>query len=260
MSNFIVYCITNKLDGKQYIGQTTKTTAERFKQHSFRCNKKSYITSSVIKNGKNNFEIKAIYEASSMGELNYFEDYYIKLYNSMSPNGYNLKDGGLNNGVSDLTKEKLRIIFTGLKRSMASKYYGVYSASKVSNRYRSSIQLEGKKQLILCGSNLSEKWCAYKYDEYVLENNLPYRPLNNVSYEEAKADYDKYYYNNGRAKSIESEYYGVYFNRNNKRFYSFITIDKKQVRIGTFNSEIETAKAYNEYIISNGISAKLNTF
>ena len=49
----VVYLILNMLNGKKYVGQTTKTVEERFRQHK-RC-KKGLIGKAIRKYGKEKF-------------------------------------------------------------------------------------------------------------------------------------------------------------------------------------------------------------
>lgn len=88
----IIYKITNKLTGKCYIGQTSRTLSTRWKEH---CNQNYCIVDKVIKKyGKDNFSIEEIDCAETLDELNSKEIYWINYYNSKVPNGYNIADGG----------------------------------------------------------------------------------------------------------------------------------------------------------------------
>ncbi len=88
----VVYLIQNLINGKRYVGQTTKTVEERFYQHS--CNKKSLIGKAIQKYGKENFRYGAIKSGSSKAELYYWEKYFIAALRSKIPYGYNRTDGG----------------------------------------------------------------------------------------------------------------------------------------------------------------------
>lgn len=90
-----VYLITNLINGKRYIGQTTIGIEKRFKAHysdskSSRSNKMA-ITNAIKKHGKENFTIKEIAISYNQEQLNFSEEFYIKSFNTLSPNGYNLK-------------------------------------------------------------------------------------------------------------------------------------------------------------------------
>jgi hypothetical protein len=62
---------------------------------------------------------------------------------------------------------------------------------------------------------------------------------------------------NGRNRSSSYTYKGVYVFRN--KFQSSIKLNKKAIHLGTFNTEIEAAIAYNKAaIIYHGEYAKLN--
>lgn len=96
----LIYCITNKLNNKKYIGQTTKTADLRFAEHvkiAFGNNskKKQAIHLAIYKYGKDNFEIQVIEDnINNKDILNKKEEYYISKYNTMVPNGYNIHKGG----------------------------------------------------------------------------------------------------------------------------------------------------------------------
>ena len=92
-----VYMIKNTLNGKIYIGQTTKNIKRRWQKH---CNLKHsccpILSRAINKYGKENFTIEEIDGTNSLSELNYLEKHYIYKFNSLAPNGYNLQTGGKN--------------------------------------------------------------------------------------------------------------------------------------------------------------------
>lgn len=85
-----VYCIENTLNGKRYIGITTRTIKERFVEH---CKAKSYIGKAIRKYGVENFKLYELAVANSREELCNLEVYYIEKYNTFK-NGYNQTIGG----------------------------------------------------------------------------------------------------------------------------------------------------------------------
>lgn len=87
----IIYKIENKINGKCYIGQTIRNLDERVSEH---LRKNYYIGRALNKYGLHNFDIDVIDYAESIDELNSKECFYIEKYNSMTPQGYNLCDGG----------------------------------------------------------------------------------------------------------------------------------------------------------------------
>ena len=90
----IIYKITNKINGKIYIGQTSLSIKDRWSRH---CNNDShctYLKNAIKKYNKENFIIEEIYIAKNRDELNKLEKSIIKEYNSLYPNGYNLTTGG----------------------------------------------------------------------------------------------------------------------------------------------------------------------
>lgn len=93
-----IYKITNKINGKIYIGQVyNKSIYDRWDRHvkSASPSSRSYVDRAISKYGKDNFVVEQIDEATSLEELNQKEKYWIKFYNSTNRSiGYNLTDGG----------------------------------------------------------------------------------------------------------------------------------------------------------------------
>ena len=91
-----IYKITNKVNGKSYIGQTIQSVKERFYQHcATKCSQailNMVIHKAITKYGKSNFTIEVIEEVES-ANLNDRERYWIKYYDSYN-NGYNSTEGG----------------------------------------------------------------------------------------------------------------------------------------------------------------------
>ena len=91
-----IYKITNKVNGKSYIGQTIQNVKERFYQHcAIRCSQavlNMAIHKAINKYGKSNFTIEVIEEVESTN-LNDREKYWIRYYDSYN-NGYNSTEGG----------------------------------------------------------------------------------------------------------------------------------------------------------------------
>ena len=91
-----IYKITNKVNGKSYIGQTIQNVKERFYQHcATKCSQavlNMVIHKAITKYSKSNFTIEVIEEVES-ANLNDRERYWIRYYDSYN-NGYNSTEGG----------------------------------------------------------------------------------------------------------------------------------------------------------------------
>lgn len=85
-----VYCIENKVNGKKYIGITTRTMNKRFEEHK---KANSYIGKAIRKYGVSNFSISELDIAKTHEELCQLEVFYIEKFKTFE-NGYNLTIGG----------------------------------------------------------------------------------------------------------------------------------------------------------------------
>lgn len=95
-----IYKIINIKNQKIYIGQTTKKRpTDRFSQHKYLAlypqqeKNISYLHRAMKSDGIDNFKFEIIEQVDNL-LLNEREKYWIKQYNSLAPNGYNLTVGG----------------------------------------------------------------------------------------------------------------------------------------------------------------------
>lgn len=122
-----IYCITNIINNKQYVGKTINTIEERFKEHcrdsrKTRCNKRP-LYNAMNKYGIENFKIE---------ELEYIEDdkllaereiYWIKELNTYGHNGYNASKGGDGKILYDY-KEIIDLYNMGYSQKQVAKKIG----------------------------------------------------------------------------------------------------------------------------------------
>lgn len=105
----IIYLVTNLINGKLYVGQTTRTLKKRWKEHCSKTSKCPCLHNAIEKYGKENFKVEQIDIAIDRKELDKKEQYYINFYNTLAPNGYNLETGGnLGAQHSEETLEKMK--------------------------------------------------------------------------------------------------------------------------------------------------------
>jgi group I intron endonuclease len=107
MINAHIYLVTNAVNRKQYIGQTT--VARNKVGHG------ELIKLAYYKYGKENFIYEPICNGIvSRSSLNAIERFWIKVIGCQSPKGYNIEEGGSSKGdVAESTRKKLSIINKG---------------------------------------------------------------------------------------------------------------------------------------------------
>ena len=148
-----IYKITNTINGKCYIGETTKSDPEkRWKEHKNTIKRRAgcpALQNSVIKHGIDNFKFEILIICFDEDRYKY-EIEYIKKYNTLIPNGYNILEGGPGGGFkgkkhSEETKKRM-------SENMKQKYidnpnYGTVHSQETRNlisKNRKGINL-GKK-------------------------------------------------------------------------------------------------------------------
>ena len=133
-SKGVIYCYTNKINGKRYVGQTINELKTRHRLHMnavrFTSNKRDNETPihrAMRKYGIENFKLEIlIMNCVDYDRLNNYEKFYIKRFKSLAnQNGYNVSDGGLNgNKFAGKTEEEMDKWKRELSEARKRKYSG----------------------------------------------------------------------------------------------------------------------------------------
>lgn len=125
-----IYILTSPI-GKSYIGQTTRPIEKRFKAHQLKSSKCLAIYNAIKKYGWENFE-KDWYECPDE-DLNFDEDLLVTEMRTLTPYGYNIREGGGANGKhSEETKQKCRETKMGEKNPNYGKSMSDEQKQKIS--------------------------------------------------------------------------------------------------------------------------------
>lgn len=92
-----IYCITNLINNKKYIGQTSELyLSKRWCQHKINARNgvSNYLYNAIRKYGEDNFQFKVLIHKIPIDKLSFYETLWIEKLNTKAPNGYNLTNGG----------------------------------------------------------------------------------------------------------------------------------------------------------------------
>ncbi len=228
----IIYLITNKINNKKYVGQTTRGFINRYNEYLLGakcCN--PYILKSIKKYGIENFDFTIIDTAQTLHELNYKEIKYISEFNTTNRNlGYNIESGGINSKSNSETIQLLSSQRKDVKQTndwvrkrvekivkpvikintdliILEHYNSLADAGKNNNN-----NLSYQSILRLCTGRTKQKgdviWC---YENDYINNTIPKykkKTLNNVSKytdEELHSIYKTYNENNISIRKLSEE-------------------------------------------------------
>lgn len=269
MSEYVVYKFTNMINGKSYIGKS-KRIKRRFQEHVngsvWRiAGKQSCISKAIGKYGIENFSFEILKECSSPEEMNEKEFEFILEYDTISPNGYNLRLGIDNKSyIHDETKKKISVTNQGIrhakKENIGSQYIGVTTSL---NKFRTCVRINRK---IKTKTYNSEIEAAEAYDKMVL---FLYGANARINFEEKREEYLKedlqQFYNSFIEHSIKkkSQYKFVSSTSKNKWIVKpYIPKHKKSdipsIDFGTFESEESAAEMVDKFNFYFNLSDKFN--
>lgn len=154
-----IYKITNSINGKCYIGQTTNSTEFRWKKYKrFDCAEQPKIYHALKKYGQETFTYETLDVATNQEELNFLEEIYMLCFDSRE-NGYNIKEGGSHGKHSEETKQKISIANRGRKQTEEHRF-------KLSLSHRSKRNPLSEETKL----KISHSKRGYKFSEEHLKN------------------------------------------------------------------------------------------
>jgi group I intron endonuclease len=110
-----IYKITNKRNGKVYVGQTWQLLAARWRAHARSgC---PLLHRAIQKYGPGNFSVELITVTHSQEMADYWENHFIRAFNTVA-HGYNLKEGGAHGKHSARARIQRSIAMLGNKRCL----------------------------------------------------------------------------------------------------------------------------------------------
>lgn len=172
----IIYIITNKVNGKLYIGQTIQSLNKRWRKHKHDYKRLNYpLYRAMRKYGSENFQIEILTECINQEELDAQERDYTDFYGAwFHQKGYVLKAGNGQGALSEEMKKQIAKTNTGKKASEETKkkmsdarkgeknhFYGKKHTEEIKQKL-SEIQF-GKKQSEGTVKKRIEAW-AREYD------------------------------------------------------------------------------------------------
>ena len=214
----LIYKITSP-DGKSYIGQTIRTFEKRVLEHKNPNSRCTVISRAISKYGPENMSFEIVEDDIPMEQLDEKEMFYIIMFNSLTPNGYNLTGGGQDGKFSDEGRElvkngirKANIIRKGFIGSVLHSHYKYYP-------------LDVDKQQLTFGGFYEKKdaedvLIAYTEDP---ENHVKFMSKDHISLVTKKGC--------------------VYQNKRNKRWCAEYKVNDVKTSVGSFDTE-EEARTY----------------
>lgn len=124
-----IYLITNQINNKQYVGQTTQTIEKRWQEHIYSAINNCddfYIHRAMRKYGINNFNIKQLIQCND-DNLDEQEIFFIQKYQTyyLYNRGYNLTRGG--KGTTKVNRDEIFKQWNdGKSAAEISQYFGFY--------------------------------------------------------------------------------------------------------------------------------------
>lgn len=174
-----IYCITNLINSKSYIGQTSFTIEERWQEHCKDSRKEHFqkrpLYNAINKYGIENFKIEEIEYVEDNSKLSEREIYWINEFQTFGRNGYNATIGGDGHTLYD-HKEILELYQLGYSVPQVSKKIGCDTTVVLKVLKANGIKSRGSSKMIdqfdLAGNYIQTFDSTNAVKEWLFKNGL----------------------------------------------------------------------------------------
>lgn len=285
--NGTIYKFENKINGKIYIGQS-RCVDRRYKEHVETKNPIYELDRAIKKYGIEKFDYTILesFNTTDLDEVNKWmderEEYYIKFYNCLNPNGYNLLSNRYHPEFSELTRKRISTSCLGNKNGFYGKKHSEETRKRMSesakkrgnnNSYEKIRAIDYYKDDEFICTFINYKECK-KYFKGICGDKILRKILNNIPINKKLDDIKLRYSDKPGHRSTETKPHSEetikkqkesykkwkeslteeeYNNWNKKRIQKLIETKKKQIEDGTFVGSTIGKKAINNGIIGKKV-------
>ena len=163
--NHYIYKITNQISGKSYIGQT-RNISRRICEHLSGDGSRLMMID-IAKHGVKKFSFEVLRCIYDEPHLDHLEDYYIKVFNTLAPNGYNLR---LNAPIEPNDADVETTFTIQAKFVFTNGIHKVFSVSEFTQcrAYQVLCNFEARYKSTMCRKKKKGK---FRYFEWKIDSN-----------------------------------------------------------------------------------------
>lgn len=279
MKIYTIYTITNLVNQKKYIGYTSQTIRQRFKDHcdTAKREQKYKIHRAIAKYGVDMFSVSEIYQSYDKAHIASIEDYFIKEFNTQNDDyGYNIANGGQGGNIKSAEQlQKQSIKWKEHNIILDIKADPVKWAKWKANRVLGAEKAKGNHNWIENNKTFSERMLKYNQGKVLSEETkqkisktqkdkdklvkiAPYSLLKNNEIIHIEVGYKKM-----MSYVISQKINGAYLFKNYKSQcgeYTLVHNGLKRIRQSQFKTLIDSAYSLNDImlIIDSLEPARLN--
>ena len=174
MKVYTVYQHKNKINGKVYIGITSRKPEERWGHDGINYKSSPHFYAAIQKYGWDNFEHNILYTNCTKEEACLMEQILIKQYNSTNREfGYNSTSGGENFVMNDEIKQKISQALIGNKNGLGHPC-SEEKARKISEAQKGRAFTEEHKQKLSEAAKQRHTPCSEEKKK-ILSKNYPHK-------------------------------------------------------------------------------------
>ena len=127
---YLLYCMTSRMG---YVGQTTRTLEERWKEHMLWG--KDLIGEAIREHGAETFELSVLATTDNLEELARLEVREIEKHGTRAPRGYNIRAGG-NRPPSPKGRKHSAETLAKMRKPKSALHAAHIGATKIGNKYK----------------------------------------------------------------------------------------------------------------------------